>query len=921
MTPTRIRIIFVTLVPFLTVIPPPSIASEKTQAQICIDDPPFYLHGSPSSLDSACAVAESYPQRTHRFPPHWESVGRTIEELRSVIDDLTIENNKMRQKLKRHEKLRCSHLRKEILFEVRTYGLQSRWKRGLEQTLRSFTSTIEGASNMPIKMTAPPETSLGQNPGEFSDKPSWSSDSFPKNVDSAYASISASGQTQNSQTAYDYDKSKERLVDSRENHRLRLNSHLHDAQQALYSQRLRFISAEAKQTLIVQRLEQLFMDKPTSATADQVSLQQHMTFCSAASGHMKASKAGDNTVEIKGVREAQILTTGAELPAEGPADVQASTMGQDDNGSDDLMGGDTVADSPVKSEQRPTLPLDLDIHRARAPEESVKYIRHLGPYCSGSWIYLNLLSNMAQLHFFNVTPEFVRKAVARFSSKFEISPNGQKLRWKGSTHGTRLRSDSGSNAEPREKCSPEVGEGPAGERKRTGENSPSDNGTWAQPDVNCLSQVSNYNSSASPGAAPRRRQDFLRQFNRAANFQYKPLLFHAFQSERDNSYDYGNDSLISSDDKDSMAGVEPPHLTARSISKRRGSNDGPIIFYHSANFCIDLSGEPSLSCDGDTKYKPCTNNPVGSHMREPDDDFGSKPSKRPLIQEPLLDDSAMDDNENDDVSMAELDMAMEHSEPKTDGIYGGLAPTYMEASGLGGVQPQDNFFISVRVKHVSARTRSSKILPYRRNPCRVQRVLQNLRASASLSSKKSSDAVFHAAEIQFVTTTLLPPSTLPEPSYCLTLFSEDGEDSNDDHSCNRSPDEKWQNRGSTVSSVEEDDIDVDFLIAQSQSETPESSQEPSLTTSSEDGSEEDEDTSIDLLAHARALDPATIAARELEFETNNGQMLAELPVRSSAATVGGVSEFSSEYSSSLSTVEGKGRSKAKKRRTTFAADV
>lgn len=826
----------------------------------------------------------------------------------------------MRQKLKRYEKLHCSHLRKEILFEVRTYGLQSRWKRGLEQTLRGFASTMEGASNRPTTMTAPPGTSLGQNPGEFSDKPSWSSDSFPKNVDSAYASISASGQTQNSQALHNYGKSNERVVDSTETHRLHFHSNLYDAEQPFSSSRLRSISAEEKQKLIVQRLEQLFTDNPTSTTAEQVSLQQHVVFSSAASGDMKASEAGDDSVEMKGVRESQIMTTGAGLPVEA-VNIQVGMMEQDEIDSDDPMGRDTVAGSPVKSEQRPTRPLDLDITRAPAPEEAMKYIRHLGPYCSGPWLHLNLLSNLAQLHFFNVTPGFIRKAVARLSSKFEISPNGQKLRWKSDTQSTWPRSDSGSNVEPRLKYLPEVGEGPADERKRTGESSPSDDGSWAHSDVNCLSQVSNYNSSVVPGAAPRRRPDVLHQFNRAANFQYKPLLFHAAQSERDDNYEYDNDSLTSVHGIDSMAEVELPHLTARSVSKRRGSNGGPIIFYNSASFCIDLSGDPTLSYDGDIIYNPCTNDPVGSHMPEPPEDFGSKASRRPLIQKPLLDDSAMNDSENDDASISEFDLTMEQSEPKTDDIYDSLAPAYMEASGLGGVQPQDNFSISVRVKHVSVRMRSSKILPSRRNISHVQRVLQNLRASVSLSSRESSDAVFRAAEILFVKTTLLPPSTLPEPSYCLTLFSEDGDDSDDEHSSNRSSDEEGRNRGSTVSSVEEDEIGVDFLVAQSQSENSESSQESSITTSSEDGSEEDEDSSIDLLAHARALDPATVAARELEFETNHGQMLAEVPAGSSAATVGCGSEFSSEYSSSLLAVEDEDRFKAKKRKTTYAAAV
>lgn len=841
-----------------------------------------------------------------------------------MIDDLTVRNNKMRQKLKRYEKLHCSHLRKEILFEVRMHGLQSRWKRDLVQTLRSFASTMEGASNRPTTTTVPPRTSLGPNPGEFSDKPSWPSDSYHKHVDSAYASISASGQTQISQIAHNDGKSQERHVETIETHRVHFDPCLHDAQQAVSLRKLRFISAEAKQKLIVRRLEDLFTDRLASTTADKVPLQQQVVSYSAASGDTKASEPGENSVEMEGAREARILTACAGLPTEGPVDDQAGTMGRDENDFDDLMGGDTGADSPGKSEQRPTRRVDLDIRHAQAPEETMKYIRHLGPYCSSSWIYLNLLSSMAQLHFFNVTPRSIRKAVARFSSKLEISPNGQKLRWKGGTQGTRLSSESGSNAEPRRKCSPEVGDGPAGERIRTGESSPSDAGTWAQSDANCLSQVSNYNSSAGPGAVPRRRPDFLRQFNRAANFQYKPLLFHAARSESDDDYDYDNDSLTSGDGTESMAGVEPPpkhNMTARSTSKRRGSNGGPIIFYNRANFCIDLSGDTSLSCNGDIMYSPCTKDPVGCHMSDLDDDFGSKSSRRPLIQEPLLDDSAMNENENDDVSMLDLDLTMEQLEPKTDNVYDGLSPIYMEASGLGGIQPQDNFSINVRVKHVSAIASSWKVPPSRRNPCRVQRVLQDLRASACLSSREDSESAFQVAEVLFVRTTLLPPSALPEPSYCLTLFSEEGEDSDEDDSYNKNSDEEGLKRDSTMSSVEEDEIDLDFLVAQSQSENSESSQEPSFATSSEAGSEGDDDSSIDLLAHARVLDPATVAARELEFETNNGQMLAEVPAGSSAATIGVGSGLSSEYSSSLHTAEDEGRPEAKRPRSSFEATV
>jgi len=58
------------------------------------------------------------------------------------------------------------------------------------------------------------------------------------------------------------------------------------------------------------------------------------------------------------------------------------------------------------------------------------------------WVYLNLLCSLAQLHMINVTPDFVRSAVSGISTKFQLSPDGRKIRWRGGTEGTRFSSDS-----------------------------------------------------------------------------------------------------------------------------------------------------------------------------------------------------------------------------------------------------------------------------------------------------------------------------------------------------------------------------------------------------------------------------------------------------------------------------------------------
>ncbi|KAK5279622.1 hypothetical protein LTR16_007524, partial [Cryomyces antarcticus] len=58
--------------------------------------------------------------------------------------------------------------------------------------------------------------------------------------------------------------------------------------------------------------------------------------------------------------------------------------------------------------------------------------------------------------------------------------------------------------------------------------------------------------------------------------------------------------------------------------------------------------------------------------------------------------------------------------------------------------------------------------------------------------------------------------------------------------------------------------------------------------------DDESDGSLDLLATAREIDPATIRAREREYDSNMAERLAEeIPAGSSAATAGGGSGFAS----------------------------
>src|SRR6266700_6675017 len=105
------------------------------------DDPPFFLRNSSSSE----TPPEAPEQRMARLQPQSAAIayrpglmrlgteGSSTEDFRSVIDDLTVANKKLKQKLRKYEKLYDAHLQEEKLFEVRFHGLPDHKKKELEE--------------------------------------------------------------------------------------------------------------------------------------------------------------------------------------------------------------------------------------------------------------------------------------------------------------------------------------------------------------------------------------------------------------------------------------------------------------------------------------------------------------------------------------------------------------------------------------------------------------------------------------------------------------------------------------------------------------------------------------------------------------------------------------------------------------------
>jgi hypothetical protein len=117
------------------------------------NDPPFFMrHGSSSESPPDGHVqrlrqqinrdgSQSLPLRAGQMKLGTPG-GSSTEDFRGVIDDLTIENKKLKRRLKKYEKLHDAHLKNDKLFEIRVHGLEADKKRELEELLRTFAGNL-----------------------------------------------------------------------------------------------------------------------------------------------------------------------------------------------------------------------------------------------------------------------------------------------------------------------------------------------------------------------------------------------------------------------------------------------------------------------------------------------------------------------------------------------------------------------------------------------------------------------------------------------------------------------------------------------------------------------------------------------------------------------------------------------------------
>lgn len=883
-----------------------------TSTSFANHDPPFFMRNSSSSETPPdhrrAAQPFLEPDFAHSLPVRTDTLqlgndGSSTEEFRGVIDDLTVENKKLKTRLKQYERLHDSHLKDEKLFEVRIHGLAPDKKRELEETLRRFAAGLGNTGSR----TGPEFPVKGYEGLAPLLQKAASSHASMQNPDSAYASMSASGH--GSSTGEVRQKGLPHSVHTRQQN---VQSYLHDIPVSLLPQcDPGTLSEKAKRKLVVRRLEQIFAGKGATVGGHQQALQQqgvsHMAARADRIDKISLQGARGRQSRQEGTREAQILQNGLK-ELSGPSPDKPEGKPLPGGGSDPLHRQEpespAVADQLAHSsiaEQRPTRPLDVDPRRAQVPADNVRYMRHLGftlpsPGHEGDalsrdehgWVYLNILINMAQLHTINVTSEFVRKALAHYSAKFEVSNDGRKVRWKGGSSLTRTSSSGGDSSIDRTDEENISGESPRKRLKLSG---------MASARSRLLEPGEPSMGSARPYGVEKSR------------ISYTPLFFHGDSTgDEDSASDMEDDDSVSSSPfrpvfgGASSAVTSPGMRTAPNRGKRqRKLDDGPIIFYSNARFCTDLSGDRTLHTSHDAPlYARASSLPIG----KPQAAVAELPAEKrgPLagafeLPEPM--------NLGDNPIPESMELAFPPSPlPDADAEPGyAQQPMGFEVTGIGGVYPADNFAISVDSRYAivdqSESAAESTLAARKLLPTEVSRFLGD-----GCPARRSRPAV--KQQVVASRRRDLPPSVLPP---ALSFMPFDGDDDASDDSSDA---EEQTSLGHGATSP------IPRLAAPQQMTLHYSgvddSEPGSAYDEDEDGGDEESDSSLDLLAAARMVDPEAIRAREREYDANMAERLAEeLPTGGSAATAGGGSGFTSPINAAYEAAYLKAKTEARNR--------
>ena len=421
--------------------------------------------------------------------------------------------------------------------------------------------------------------------------------------------------------------------------------------------------------------------------------------------------------------------------------------------SDSEKSSDGTSASENRSpDQRPTRPLDLDIHRAQVAKENIDYIRHLGlptpvdtrnaENADEGWVYLNLLINMAQLHTINVTPAFIRKSIAHHSTKFELSKDARKIRWKGGCPPAEPSDESDSGREVITESSPDLKQEPINGKHAK------DNSGFASTDsasarfrksLQSLSSERNrFTDSTDPSTEPSKGTDKSKP---ASAFDYKPI----FLKERALPQDYSLSD--ESDQIHSRHGIDDPigqdlSTHGNGISHHysgKSEDDGLLIYYGNSLFYCDLNPDREAQ-EGNmtTEIASAPKQVLGLYVTTDHSDQGQHGLTVTNPQDTF--NYSVDEERLPSFVLAPMSEIVDRP-----GEY-----VELQASGIGGVLPEDHFMVHVR----------RRLQPFPRK-----------KAPVAAEFPKRGPRPIMDDEIDSTIRFDLPASKLPPPSYVFLPLS------------------------------------------------------------------------------------------------------------------------------------------------------
>ncbi|KAI1396530.1 frequency clock protein [Hypoxylon fuscum] len=749
-------------------------------------------------------------------------------------------------------------MREDKLFEVKVHGLSSRRKRELEAALREFTTSIDGSSTAGSPSRKKSSAKSKNVHSSLSKHASSSSGSNSRPVDSAYASMSAGQSLSNPMLPGQAKAARQRSNQNIENY-------LRDIPEGLWP-RPGIMTEKDKKKLVVKRLEHLFTGKmgdpaehvPLPLISEPIAEDVQVEMMEAA----KDLPTNEASREAQ-IRPQQLLHKENSLRDNGPASISHSHSNSQsnadnhpgdqtdcrDNGNDSGnysghvgTGGSGNNLSPHMGmpppEQRPTRPRDLDPDRRQVPSENMDYIRHLGlvapeshkqfssrdvsPDADG-WVYLNLLCNLAQLHILNVTPAFIRSAVSEKSTKFQLSPDGRKIRWRGGAEGTKFSSDSSSNSQRNQSSDDTDGSNDQDQRKRA--------------KMQMQMQMQGLGGNDVTAHKPSKFGLGVQDSNSTESFHYKPLFVHHRTSSSDGQPSGGESGSSFGPPEESNLGMNSRwgQSGVSGVSQRKRRRDGAIIYYSGAPFCTDLSGDFGEGGISPTTYDMTSSGDQGTQSPSKGilspgytrpqfsrETSGSTLSYRPLstLRSNTLDsqDTRMDVDDGHgppELTSGETDEEIEANFPWSDSNQQATLLN-LEASGIGGVYPDDHFVLVVSTRRPkdaqpdhNGHSEDDDETPPRRPE------LVDLPSHETMDSKVTTDSIINklatmttgsplpmsvhftntgddAVQIEYVSgkARRLPPVPLPPPAFyfptCDSDLTDDEESGDDDSSSSES---------------------------------------------------------------------------------------------------------------------------------------